>query len=138
MAFADKLRAYRKDSDLKQKELADKIGVSQKAISSWEVGRSEPTMKEISKLCKVFDCTVEDLTDTRRRKIGEISIDDIVVKVDSMNIEELKKIDYHIKSRIDLLVEQERVQKEKADLMVQLAELEREIEKLKAKEVNKP
>ena len=36
MAFMDKLRMYRKNLDLTQEELALKINVSQKTISSWE------------------------------------------------------------------------------------------------------
>ena len=73
MAFADRLKYYRTINDMKQEELANKIGVSQKTISSWETGRSEPTMREVTKLCKTLDCTVEDLTDTRARIICSAS-----------------------------------------------------------------
>lgn len=133
MAFSNRLKLYRTNMGLKQEELAKNIGVSQKTISSWEVGRSEPTMKEVAKLCKIFDCTVEDLTDTRVRKVGEISIDDIMYKIDKLDKDDLQKIDYHIKARMELLVERERIQNEKDILMERMAILHRQLIDLEKK-----
>lgn len=126
MSFAVKLRNYRKDSDMKQEDLANRIGVSQKTISSWEVGRSEPTMKEISKLCKVFDCTVEDLTDTRVRKVGEITLEDIYTKMPELQYEELDRLIAYAKKLYD-------VKQEKAHLSSEIDMLSYQLEQLKKK-----
>lgn len=130
MAFSDRLKKYRTDMDMKQEELADKIGVSQKTISSWEVGRSEPTMREVTKLCKVLDCTVEDLTDTRTRRIGEISMQDIVVKIDTLDKDELRELNERIEHRMEILIEREELEKEKTALMDRIAVLEKSLNKL--------
>ena len=130
MAFSDRLKKYRTDMDMKQEELADKIGVSQKTISSWEVGRSEPTMREVTKLCKVLDCTVEDLTDTRTRRIGEISMQDIVVKIDTLDKDELRELNARIEHRMEILIEREELEKEKTALMDRIAVLEKSLNKL--------
>lgn len=130
MAFSDRLKKYRTDLDMKQDELADKIGVSQKTISSWEVGRSEPTMREIAKLCKVLDCTVEDLTDTRVRRVGEITMQDIMVKIDTLNKDELRDLNEQIEHRMEILIEREELEEEKKALIDRIAVLEKSLSKL--------
>lgn len=133
MAFADRLKKFRTDLDMKQEELADKIGVSQKTISSWEVGRSEPTMREVAKLCKVLDCTVEELTDTRTRRVGEITMQDIMVKIDTLDKEELRDLNLKIENRMEVLIEREELEKEKEALNDRIAQLEKALSVLEKK-----
>lgn len=133
MAFADRLKKFRTDLDMKQEELADKIGVSQKTISSWEVGRSEPTMREVAKLCKVLDCTVEELTDTRTRRVGEITMQDIIVKIDTLDKEELRELNLKIENRMEVLIEREELEKEKEALNDRIAQLEKALSVLEKK-----
>lgn len=133
MAFADRLKKFRTDLDMKQEELADKIGVSQKTISSWEVGRSEPTMREVAKLCKVLDCTVEELTDTRTRRVGEITMQDIIVKIDTLDKEELRELNLKIENRMEVLIEREELEKEKEALNNRIAQLEKALSVLEKK-----
>jgi len=123
MAFAHRLKEYRLKSKMTQKELAGKICVSQKAISSWEVGRSEPTMKEVTKLCKVLDCTIEDLTDTRKRNIGEITKEDILIKINDLDINDLEEIDDLIQKRVEDLKQYAMFELQKQSLEKQLAEM---------------
>ena len=44
MAFKDSLEKLRIRNNLSQIELADKLNVKQYVISSWENGRSEPSI----------------------------------------------------------------------------------------------
>lgn len=46
---------------LTQKELGDKIGVSQGAIAQWENGTTIPTTDKLPTLAKVLHCTVDEL-----------------------------------------------------------------------------
>lgn len=109
MAFSDNLRAFRKNELMTQEELGKAMNVSQKTISSWEVGRTEPTMGEIVQLCKIFDCTVEDLTDTRSRNIGEVGVEDIIVKICTTNdTKVLNDIKNVLNQRLDFLMEMEK------------------------------
>lgn len=130
MPFSDKLKEYRIKMDLTQAELGDKIGASQKTISSWETGRSEPTLREFAKLCEIFDCTLSNLSDTRDRRVGEITIDDVYAKIKSMSLMELNKLDNEICERMELIVEVEETRKAHDDMARRLKEYERRLREL--------
>lgn len=51
----------RKECSLTQKELATKLEVTQGAISQWEQGVVEPSLKYIVMMAKIFGCTVDEL-----------------------------------------------------------------------------
>lgn len=51
----------RKVKELTQKQLADKLGVSDKAVSKWETGRSMPDNAILFELCAVLDTNVNEL-----------------------------------------------------------------------------
>lgn len=63
MRFCDKLPKIRKENNLSQEQLADRLGVSRQAVSKWESGASYPDMDKILQICKVLDCNLEDLLD---------------------------------------------------------------------------
>lgn len=63
MKFSDKLAKQRKDNNLSQEQLADRLGVSRQAVSKWESGSSYPDMDKMIKMCKILNCTLEDLLD---------------------------------------------------------------------------
>ena len=51
----------RKAQELTQKQLADKLGVSDKAVSKWETGRSMPDNAILFELCAVLETNVNEL-----------------------------------------------------------------------------
>lgn len=51
----------RKVQELTQKQLAEKLSVSDKAVSKWETGRSMPDNSILFDLCKVLDINVNEL-----------------------------------------------------------------------------
>lgn len=51
----------RKVQELTQKQLAEKLNVSDKAVSKWETGRSMPDNAILFELCKVLDINVNEL-----------------------------------------------------------------------------
>lgn len=63
MKFCDKLSKLRKDNNLSQEQLAEKLDMSRQAISKWESGASYPDMATIMKLCKILNCSLDDLVD---------------------------------------------------------------------------
>lgn len=63
-SYGQKIAYYRRLSGLTQKELGAKIGIGSKGISSWEVGRTEPSMEMVTKLTQVLNCSVSDLMDS--------------------------------------------------------------------------
>lgn len=63
MRFCDKLPKLRKDNNLSQEQLADRLGVSRQAVSKWESGSSYPDMDKMIQMCSILNCTLEDLLD---------------------------------------------------------------------------
>ncbi len=51
----------RKSKNLTQKELAEKLNVTDKAVSKWERGLSYPDITLISKLAQIFEITTDEL-----------------------------------------------------------------------------
>ena len=51
----------RKEKNMTQQELADKIGVTDKAISKWENGRGMPDLSLMKPLCTALGITINDL-----------------------------------------------------------------------------
>lgn len=131
MSFGNKLKSYRTKFELTQDELAERIGVSQKTISSWEVGRSEPTMKEFKRLCDLFNCTLADLSDTRERSIGEISLEDIYAKIPNLDFNHLQELKDYIDKEIQKQAKMAETLHEKAKLEAQLRETENELKRLR-------
>lgn len=51
----------RKEQELTQKQLAEKLGVSDKAVSKWETGRSMPDNAILFELCAALETNVNEL-----------------------------------------------------------------------------
>lgn len=51
----------RKEKNMTQQELADKIGVTDRAISKWENGRGMPDLSLMKPLCEVLGISINDL-----------------------------------------------------------------------------
>ena len=56
-----KISEYRKQLDLTQKDLGDKLNVSPQAVSKWENGQAEPDASTIKKLCEIFAISTDEL-----------------------------------------------------------------------------
>lgn len=138
MSFAWNLKTLRSEAELTQGELADRIGVSQKTLSSWETGRTDPTIADVIKLCKVFDCPIEKLTGTKTRKVGDITMEDVLIKMQSLSFDELTKVKdiaTSILNQKKRLIELEKKKQEQIDRIkmyqAEIAKLEKEIGDLK-------
>ena len=61
MSFRKNLEYLRKSKKLSQEELANKLNVSRQSVSKWESGAAYPETEKILAICKIFDCTLDDL-----------------------------------------------------------------------------
>ena len=59
--FGGFIRSLRLNSSMTQKQLAEKLGISDKAISKWERGLSCPDISLLSELADLFRVSIEDL-----------------------------------------------------------------------------
>ncbi|MEL7315120.1 MAG: helix-turn-helix transcriptional regulator [Cyanobacteria bacterium J06559_3] len=58
------LRELRESLKITQRQLSDKIGVTENTIANWEHGRSiGKWLYQIKMLCQALDCSFEELTD---------------------------------------------------------------------------
>jgi transcriptional regulator with XRE-family HTH domain len=80
------ISSLRKEKGMTQLELAEKMGVTDKAVSKWERDLSFPDISSIPKLAEIFEISVDELmqvkTETKenmsRNKVDEIV--DIILK----------------------------------------------------------
>lgn len=90
MNIGKRIKELRNEKKLTQKDLADKLYVSDKAVSSWEANRTEPSLELIVKLSDIFDCSTSYLV------YGDISRSDveteIKIKLSEEEFRELKLI----------------------------------------------
>ena len=61
MEFNEKLQALRKQKNLTQEELAEKLFVSRTAVSKWESGRGYPGIDSLKEIAKLFGVTIDEL-----------------------------------------------------------------------------
>ena len=61
MNFSTKFRLLRAKSGLTQAEIADKLGITGRAVGAWESGRSKPRLDKMAEIAALFDTTVADL-----------------------------------------------------------------------------
>ena len=131
MSFAWNLKTMRSQSGLTQEELATAIGVSQKTVSSWEKGRTDPSIEETIKICKALNCPMEALTGVVMRSVGEISFDDILVKIRNLDTVHLVELYKTIEEIIAQKQRLKAMEKEREEQLKQLKEYEAKIAELK-------
>ena len=56
-----RIAARRKGKNLTQQQLADRLGVTNKAVSKWETNEGCPDIKLIPELCRALDMTTDEL-----------------------------------------------------------------------------
>ena len=56
-----KISALRKEGNMTQMELADRMGISFQAVSNWERGNSMPDISKLPELAEIFGTTVDEL-----------------------------------------------------------------------------
>ena len=72
MKFSEKLQTLRKENKMSQEQLADMMDVSRQAVSKWESGSAYPEMDKLLTLCKIFNCSLDDLTND---EVTEINVE---------------------------------------------------------------
>ena len=87
MKFSEKLQTLRKENKLSQEQLADMLDVSRQAVSKWESGQTYPEMDKLLSMCKIFNCTLDELTNdevteikgnSKNKNIGNNLIDEML------------------------------------------------------------
>ena len=59
--LSDNIKKLRKDNNLSQEDLADKLGVSRQSISKWEQGDAYPEMDKLMQMAELFNVSLDNL-----------------------------------------------------------------------------
>lgn len=94
MAIGNKILKLRKQNNLSQERLAEKMGVARQTISKWELGETSPDLEQSKQLSQIFNVSLDALTNNDIKNV-------IISKVS--NTEKLTKIIINI-LKITLLV----------------------------------
>lgn len=86
----------RKKKNFTQKEIAEKLGISEKTISKWECGNGLPEVAYMEPLCNILGITVNELL------IGEyLHVPELLYKLDMSRLELMKQLEFEeLKFRI--------------------------------------
>lgn len=83
MKIGNSILELRKQNNMSQEQLAEKIGVARQTISKWELGETSPDLEQSKQLSQIFNISLDDLTNNE--------ITNILIKKVS-NTEKLTKI----------------------------------------------
>ena len=90
----------RKQKNLTQEQLAEKLGVSNKTVSKWETGKCMPDYSVVKALCDELEITVAELMDGEKseeksvRTYDEEQIMDLLKKI--QDLEKQKELLYGV------------------------------------------
>ena len=73
MKFHEKLYTLRKEADMTQTDLAEKLNVSRQAVSRWEMGTAMPDIDNLIAISDLFNVTLDDLLKNKEAAPGETS-----------------------------------------------------------------
>ena len=84
----------RNKKNLTQKELADKLGISDKAVSRWETGKSFPDLDMLFRISKFFNVSFENLLTARMSddETDDELMQDIIKEFNDMNTKHSRRV----------------------------------------------
>lgn len=112
MDIGSKIKKYRKKHSFTQKTLAEKIGVSDKTISSWENGRTLPDVETLLILSEILEIPIfeakEELpkksTDTFRSDNEQFLPEEDFYKKDQQPLKKVRKIKANLVKKVSLIL----------------------------------
>ena len=68
MTAGEKIQKYRKDLNLSQEELGQKLLVSRQTISLWEKDQTVPTIDNLMRLSEIFEISVDEILNSENKE----------------------------------------------------------------------
>jgi repressor LexA len=73
--ISENIRYLRKNKGYSQEQLARKLNIKQASVSNWESGKTQPDMKYLVELAKIFEVTTDMLlSEEPRRELDSIRV----------------------------------------------------------------
>ena len=77
-SIGETIAFLRKEKGMTQNELAEKMNVTDKAVSKWELDLSCPDINTISKLADVLNVSVEELLKAKKQDYNKNKLKDLI------------------------------------------------------------
>lgn len=74
LKFGSFIAELRKEKNMTQKELADRLHVTDKAVSKWETGKGFPDLKLMEPLAEELGVSLVELLQGRRQQTGTMTV----------------------------------------------------------------
>ena len=87
MNIGDKLIALRKQNNMTQEEVADRLGVTRQTISNWELNQTKPDSDQLIGVSGFYGISLDELVDNKVKEV-------LTAKVS--NVERLAGLTYRI------------------------------------------
>lgn len=85
------LKELRKENNMTQEQLGDRIGVSNKTISRWETGKYLPPVENLKQLSDIYQISInellagERLTNEQYTEAADINVSNILEEMEDQN-----------------------------------------------------
>ena len=110
--LSDNIKKLRKDNNLSQEELADKLGVSRQSISKWEQGDAYPEMDKLMQMAELFNVSLDNLvhsniSDVKTKENNKKNIDKWVKEISTFITDSISLFArMNFKSKIKFIIEE--------------------------------
>ena len=71
MELSQRIQQLRKEQNMTQQDLADRLFVSRQAVSRWEMGTAMPDLENLVAMSRVFGVTVDELLTGEKAAVPE-------------------------------------------------------------------
>jgi len=93
MEFSERLKTLRKQVQLTQVDVAEKLGISQPAYASWERGIKKPTQENLVKIAQILNVSVDYLVGNSDNTEDQLDNIELLFRMNSKGLtDEEKKI----------------------------------------------
>ena len=129
MLFNEKLKMLRKQNDLTQEGLAEKLNVSRQAITKWESGDGIPDIENLKQISILFNTTIDELV--KEEKSVDFETKEKYKYIEELEIDHTKHFDIHISRIYKLNIMPNAEEKVKVELLSNEEEKLTEVFKIK-------
>lgn len=91
MEFSERLKKLRKQVQLTQVDVAEKLGISQPAYASWERGVKKPTQENLVKIAQILNVSVDYLLGNSEKKDDELDNIELLFRMNSKGLTDEEK-----------------------------------------------
>lgn len=91
MEFSERLKKLRKQAQLTQVDVAEKLGISQPAYASWERGVKKPTQENLVKIAQILNVSVDYLVGNSDNTEDELDNIELLFRMNSKGLSDEEK-----------------------------------------------